>query len=359
MLNPSFESYENFRDLACYPCRYGKMQEGVIYRSGSPSYGSPKDLEILRSLGIKTIIDLRGSRIINKYPHPFREDPEIKVIPLEVPNGYHFPESEAHVPLVYLSFLCDPYYIRRFVHEVVTCPKPLLIHCEAGKDRTGTMSALIELANGVSREDVCADYNKSYDGRLANTEKATRETYPEMQDFVFHMNPNTFGKFVDGFFEKYGSFETFFEVMGVPEDEANAFSNIFGVQERSAGAVVFHGNKVLVEHMQLGHYSMPKGHVEESDGSLLETALREIKEETGLDAKILGGFETSSVYSPKPGHIKRVTWFIATVDSEDVKPQPEEIERIVFVSPADAIRILSHDDDRRVLGEACAVYFQE
>ena len=359
MQNVTFESLENFRDLACHPCAYGEMQQGVIYRGASPFHGSEKDLETLRALGIRTIIDLRGARLQAKMPHPLAGDPNITVIPMDVPNGENFPPTEEDVCPNYLSFLADPYFMRRFIHTVVNCPKPMMIHCEAGKDRTGTMCLLIEMANGVSREDLCVDYNKSYDGRLAATEKRTYETYENVPHFVFHMNPKTIEGLIDLFYERYGSMEDYFDAMGVAEDEADAFCNLFGVQEQSAGAVVFFKDKVLVEHMQLGHYSMPKGHVEKSDGSLQATAMREIFEETGLKAELIGDFETYSVYSPKPGHIKRVTWFVATVDSDDAKPQPEEVERVLFLSPSDAMRVLTHDDDRRVLGEACRFFYSQ
>ena len=54
--------------------------------------------------------------------------------------------------------------------------------------------------------------------------------------------------------------------------------------EQSYGAVVFKGNKILIEHMVQGHISIPKGHVE-GDETPSQTAIREIKEETGLTLK--------------------------------------------------------------------------
>ncbi len=355
---PEFESIENFRDLASYPCRYGKMTQGVIYRSGSPFHGTEADKAGLRALGIRTIIDLRGPRIRSSMPHPFLDDPEIKVLTMDVPYGEQFPATEDDVAPLYLKFVSEPLFARPFFRAVLNAEKPLLIHCEAGKDRTGAFSLLLLLASGVSKEDCAKDYNLSYDGRLSQTKERTKVAVPSLQHFVFHMNPATIERFIDMFLKKYVDMNQYFEAMGLSEDEGNAICNLFGVQERSAGAVVFHDGRVLVEHMKMGHYSMPKGHVEDCDHSLEETAIREINEETGLDVRLIAGFETSSSYSPRPGHIKRVTWFIAIADNEDTKPQPEEVDACYFLTPGDAFRVLSHDDDRRILTEACAAYFE-
>ena len=331
MALPKLANIENFRDLGVYEGSYGPLTHGVIYRSGSVYYGSEEDLLALKELGIKTVIDLRGGRLIDLMPHPFAEDPLIDVIPVEVPHGESFASIEEGVPLWYLGFIKHPYEARKFFQAVIGCPKPLLIHCEAGKDRTGVFSALLLLANGVSTD---------------------------LEDFVFHPTPDTFATFIDMFFELYDSMENYFEAIGLNEDEVSALSNLFGVQEVSAGAVVFYQNKVLVEHMALGHYSMPKGHVEPTDASLKDTALREIKEETGLDVEIPRDYFMCTVYSPKPGHIKRVYWFVAEAKDSKTKCQPEEVEDCYFLSPSDATRVLSHDSDRKVLYQACLAHGQ-
>ena len=70
-------------------------------------------------------------------------------------------------------------------------PKPLLMHCEAGKDRTGVMTAILLLLNGVSREDVLDEYYKSYQGRLPLTEERTKRDYPDLPSFMFHLKKET------------------------------------------------------------------------------------------------------------------------------------------------------------------------
>ena len=72
------------------------------------------------------------------------------------------------------------------------------------------------------------------------------------------------------------------------------------IKEKSCGAVVYkyENNEILVllEKMKKGHISIPKGHVE-NDETEIQTALREIKEETNLDVVIDTGFKEVISYS--------------------------------------------------------------
>ena len=359
MTEYAFERIENFRDLAQYPCRYGKPTSGVLYRSGSPFYGSPADFALLREIGIRSVIDLRGERITNLSPSPFRQKEGVYYIAIEVPHGENFAALETQVPGWYLSFIEDPYVSRKFFKAIVNAPKPLMFHCEAGKDRTGVFAALLLLANGVSREDVCRDYLISYDGRLVETEKRTIEEVPALQHFVFHPNSHTIETFLDLFFERYGDVESYLEAMGLTESEITSLCNILGTQEMSAGAVVFHEEKVLIEHMVLGHYAMPKGRVGQNDPDLIEVAHREILDETGVDVRIDPDFCTTTVYSPRDGAIKQVVWFLAEAESEATHFRTKDVLSCHFLTPVDAMRVLTHEEARRVLSEACEYRYQD
>ena len=76
-------------------------------------------------------------------------------------------------------------------------------------------------------------------------------------------------------------------------------------KEKSCGAIVYRQRDswvevLLIRHKNGGHWAFPKGHVEKQETEE-ETALREIREETGLTVKLNTAFRHMVTYSPKPG----------------------------------------------------------
>jgi protein-tyrosine phosphatase len=173
-----FEHIRNFRDMGGYLTADGQQVTwGVLYRSGQMGRPTPSDLKLLGTLGLRTVIDLR-------------DDGEIEHLPDRVPNtvnyqrvfitdsvmvrktsvmvrrqrlGREFSESYKRRILEQgaagigevLRTLCDPANL------------PATIHCTAGKDRAGVVTALILLTLGVPEETVIDDYTLS--NRFAQT----------------------------------------------------------------------------------------------------------------------------------------------------------------------------------------------
>jgi len=126
--------------------------------------------------------------------------------------------------------------------------------------------------------------------------------------------------------------------------------------EKSCGALVFrrfHGNTelLLIKHANGGHWSFPKGHVESGETEV-ETALREIKEETGIDVIIDPSFREVISYSPKKDTQKDVIYFIARAQNYDYTPQEEEIAQIKWVEINRAHTILTYDNDKQLVNKA-------
>ncbi len=126
--------------------------------------------------------------------------------------------------------------------------------------------------------------------------------------------------------------------------------------EKSCGALVFrrfHGNTelLLIKHANGGHWSFPKGHVESGETEI-ETALREIKEETGIDVIIDPSFREVISYSPKKDTQKDVIYFIARAQNYDYTPQEEEISQIKWVEINRAHTILTYDNDKQLVNKA-------
>lgn len=128
------------------------------------------------------------------------------------------------------------------------------------------------------------------------------------------------------------------------------------LNEKSCGAIVyrkFHGNTeiLLIKHVNSGHWSFPKGHVEK-DETEIQTALREIKEETGIDVIIDPTFRETVSYSPKKDTQKIVVYFIAKAKNYDYIPQEEEISDIKWVEIGRAGSVLTYENDRNIVNKA-------
>jgi protein-tyrosine phosphatase len=349
-----FEKIENFRDVGGYAARYGETSFGVLYRSGTLADATPSDLDKLADLGVKTILDLRDDESKASQPDKTAKDARFAEILLPVNGNGRVPKDHADQVDSYLEMIEEPVSARKIFLSIAHALKPVVIHCTAGKDRTGIFIALILLANGVPFHDVNADYMLSFP-YLTRMSRLTMAKYPDFPKTVLTPDVNFLREVMDVFSKRYGTVDDYFHAIGISDDDVALLDNLLGKQEKSCGAVVFHEGKILVEHMAKGHYSIPKGHVEKWDKDDEATALREIKEETSIDARILSKETWSIDYSPKEGVAKRVVFFLADCEKTAIKVQPEEVTACYWLSPDDAIRTVSHDSDKKIIAWACGV----
>ncbi len=126
--------------------------------------------------------------------------------------------------------------------------------------------------------------------------------------------------------------------------------------EKSCGAIVyrrFHGNIeiLLIRHINSGHWSFPKGHVEAGETEV-ETAIREIKEETSIDVIIDPTFRETVSYSPKRDTQKIVVYFIGKAKNYDFVPQEEEISEVRWVDIGYASHMLTYENDKNIVIKA-------
>ena len=128
------------------------------------------------------------------------------------------------------------------------------------------------------------------------------------------------------------------------------------LHEKTCGAIVYrksHGNTeiLLIKHINSGHWSFPKGHVEGNETEV-ETAIREIKEETAIDVMIDPTFRETVSYYPKRDTQKTVVYFIGKAKNYDYIPQEEEISEIRWVDIGYASNILTYENDKNIVNKA-------
>ncbi|MBA4337130.1 diadenosine tetraphosphate hydrolase [bacterium] len=131
------------------------------------------------------------------------------------------------------------------------------------------------------------------------------------------------------------------------------------IHEKSCGVVVYHIAKsgiaeILLLHYPEGHWDFPKGHVEEGEEEL-DTALRELEEETGInDAEIIGGFKEKMHYffTKREGTVSKTVWFfLAESKHKNVKISHEHVD-FEWLPYKEALERLTFENARAILKKA-------
>jgi len=171
------KSVLNFRDVGGIPSvGNGIIREGLIYRSATVDNIIKEDISRLKDLGIRTIIDLRAPKEAKKSKRK-AEGAVSVVLPLDFqqttrkrlkPHLYKKNSEEILADIsnqLYLDILDAAAPVFRQIMEQLISGEgaPVLIHCQAGKDRTGIIIALILLALGADPQLIREDFLKSND----------------------------------------------------------------------------------------------------------------------------------------------------------------------------------------------------
>ena len=102
-----------------------------------------------------------------------------------------------------------------------------------------------------------------------------------------------------------------------------------------------------------GDVGFPKGHMEAGE-SEIQTAIRELREETGVTVEIVSGFRRQIEY-PLPrvaDAIKQTVYFLGRCTSDKLIPQETEVVEAVFLPYEEALAVLTFDETRKMLREA-------
>ena len=129
-------------------------------------------------------------------------------------------------------------------------------------------------------------------------------------------------------------------------------------EEKSCGAIIFRreGDDIyflLVRYVnEPDYWGLVKGHMEKGETEI-DTAVREIREETGItELDFLDCFRAKERYSPKEGVMKEVVFFLAETNEKDVKLEPSEQDDYSWLRLDDAVKRLKFKNHKDLLRDA-------
>jgi len=228
----AFEGCFNFRDVGGYATKDGhSVKWGKYFRAGRQDRMTKADLGKTRKLDIGTQIDLRGDEEVEDQGLGPLSDMgasyhNISIIPAGGRDQLSRLVGDTGISgkryLGYLSF--GPESWRR-LFSILSEPldSAVLIHCTAGKDRTGVSTAFFLSVLGVERDTIEADYLLTNLDVLRQADFIERTTgYPEgmgREEIVMHAGvPQTAMRdFLDGIEVKWGGVVEYLRSAGVSE----------------------------------------------------------------------------------------------------------------------------------------------
>ena len=151
----------NFRDVGGYAAAGGAVRSGKLFRSDGLARLGEQGRRSLEELGVRVVIDLRDDFEVSAMPDDL-DGLGITVLRLPVFEGSGASQATVGATLVDLYekiLLQHRGVVITALREVAdTAHEAVVVHCTAGKDRTGIVVALALLAVGVDRATVIADY---------------------------------------------------------------------------------------------------------------------------------------------------------------------------------------------------------
>lgn len=215
------DSIDNMRDIGGYQSDLGnKVKLKRLIRSNLPQNLSSKDISFLNKMGINAVIDLRSQEEIENRKSIFEENENFQVYHIGIDIGKDIPEAEELVPKSYMDMLTLQEKMKK-IFEILGNNEKILYFCNAGKDRTGVVTALILKLLHVSEDDIIEDYvatgefMKTTLIKYANSNNRILNIITPKRDYM--------KEFLKDFAKKYNNIEEYLKLIGVKD---NTIKNI-------------------------------------------------------------------------------------------------------------------------------------
>lgn len=195
------DGVKNMRDVGGLVTTDGKtIQYGIMYRSAHFDSITEKGKEQIKRLGVKTDVDLRGE---SNTVSPLGEN----VRRLNYNAPYYVDEADGNG--IQSGLNGAESYVKEFVKEFKACADPdnypIGFHCSLGRDRTGTLAAMLYAVSGVSRYDIVKEYELSWlSTAAANNVSIQIGAINKLCDFIESKDGETFKDKACNFFLSIG-----------------------------------------------------------------------------------------------------------------------------------------------------------
>jgi protein-tyrosine phosphatase len=229
------ESAFNFRDLGGYRAGPGRRTRWrTLFRADGLHRLTQPDLDILRRLGLCTVIDLRtenelverGRFPIESHPVGYHHLSLMDVIwdPAEAPAAH---EPATHFLMgkyIEMVSLAEARVADAFRILATPGALPAVFHCAAGKDRTGVLAGLLLSTMGVADDDVVADYALTAQAmtrmqeRWAAESEESRAALAATPAAFMAADPAAMAGLLDLIRQRHGSTRDYVRSLGVTED---------------------------------------------------------------------------------------------------------------------------------------------
>ena len=188
------QGVENFRDFGDYAAGAGRLKKGVPFRAAHQAQATDDDLAAIAGLNLCTIVDLRRPNERQRDPSRRWEGFAAEVIDNDLgvtgEDPWHAFLRESDLSAGSIRGYLVEYYrrapfaerhldlFRRYFQALAAARGPVLVHCAAGKDRTGLLAALTHHVAGVGDDDIVDDY------LLTNDEARFARRGPKFADLL-------------------------------------------------------------------------------------------------------------------------------------------------------------------------------
>jgi protein tyrosine/serine phosphatase len=221
----------NVRDLGGLPTADGRtLLPGRVLRSDFLVRLGPEDeRRLIGELGLRRVIDLRTVAEVERFPGPW-EDLGVDAVRAALPLDPAFVANAAEeMTGLYLTFAEPPAgALAAAVEALLDVDRhPVLVHCAAGKDRTGVLIALALELLGVERSTIGLDYSLTRERMpqvIARLEaEADRKRSATLPEVMYGADPATIEGFLAGIDERFGGAEGWATEVGIDPASIDRF----------------------------------------------------------------------------------------------------------------------------------------